>query len=69
MSKLFESLGLIVDPRHAEAVIASGQADLIALGLEALRDSHFPLHAQQALGVINSDAPYADWHIQAVVAR
>ena len=44
------AVGIIVDPAQAEAIIASGQADLVALGHAALRDPHFPLHAQQAPG-------------------
>ncbi|MFZ6722396.1 NADH:flavin oxidoreductase/NADH oxidase [Undibacterium sp. Ji49W] len=59
------AVGIIVDPRQAESVIASGQADLVALGHAALRDPHFPLHAQQTLGAVNPDAAYANWHVQA----
>ncbi|MCY1254198.1 NADPH dehydrogenase [compost metagenome] len=59
------AVGMIVDPHQAEAIAATGQADLVALGREALRDPHFPWHAQQALGAVNLDAPYADWNIQA----
>lgn len=59
------AVGMIVDPLQAEAVISSGQADLVALGHAALRDPHFPLNAQQTLGIASSDAAYADWHIQA----
>ncbi|GID03311.1 hypothetical protein TMM008_05130 [Pseudomonas sp. 008] len=57
--------GLIIDPWQAEAVIASGQANLVALGHVALRDPHFPLHAQQKLGIASPNAAYADWNIQA----
>ncbi|MGJ7489080.1 NADH:flavin oxidoreductase/NADH oxidase [Variovorax sp. ZT4R33] len=59
------AVGMITDPRHAEEVIASGQADLVALGHAALRDPHFPLHAQQALGAARPDAAHADWNVQA----
>lgn len=59
------AVGIIVDPAQAEAIIASGQADLVALGHAALRDPHFPLHAQQALGAVIPDAAYANWNIQA----
>ncbi|MCB4322003.1 NADH:flavin oxidoreductase/NADH oxidase [Alcaligenes sp. 13f] len=59
------AVGLIVDPHQAEAIVASGQADLVALGHEALRNPHFPLHAQQRLHAMRPEAPYADWNIQA----
>jgi 2,4-dienoyl-CoA reductase-like NADH-dependent reductase (Old Yellow Enzyme family) len=52
------AVGMIVDPQQAEAVIASGEADLVALGHAALRDPHFPLHAQQ-------QASHVDWNVQA----
>ena len=59
------AVGMIVDPLQAEAVISSGQADIVALGNAALSDPHFPLNAQQTLRDACSDAPYADWNIQA----
>ncbi|NHZ97658.1 NADH:flavin oxidoreductase/NADH oxidase [Massilia sp. CCM 8734] len=59
------AVGIIVDPWQAESVIASGQADLVALGHAALRDPHFPLHAQQTLGAVSPDAAYANWNVQA----
>ncbi|AEK60193.1 NADH:flavin oxidoreductase/NADH oxidase [Collimonas fungivorans] len=59
------AVGLIIDPWQAEAVIGSGQADIVALGHAALRDPHFPLHAQQTLGSASPNAAHADWNIQA----
>ncbi|KQW91600.1 NADH:flavin oxidoreductase / NADH oxidase [Massilia sp. Root418] len=59
------AVGLIVDPWQADAVVASGQADLVALGHAALREPHFPLHAQQVLGAASPGAAYADWNVQA----
>lgn len=44
------AVGLITTPEEAEAVIASGQADLVLLAREELRDPYFPLHAAHALG-------------------
>ncbi len=44
------AVGLITDPRQAEAVLQSGHADLVALGRTALDDPNFPLHAAKALG-------------------
>tara|TARA_R110002033_G_scaffold50855_1_gene98012 strand:- start:4017 stop:5117 length:1101 start_codon:yes stop_codon:yes gene_type:complete len=59
------AVGMIVDPLQAEAVIVSGEADIVALGHAALRDPHFPLNAQQTLNIASPDVPYADWNIQA----
>lgn len=58
------AVGLINDPWQAEAVITAGQADLVALGHAALRNPHFPLHAQQTLGAVSPGAPYANWNVQ-----
>jgi 2,4-dienoyl-CoA reductase-like NADH-dependent reductase (Old Yellow Enzyme family) len=43
-------VGLIVDPHHAEALLAGGQADLVAIGREALYNPNWALHAEIALG-------------------
>lgn len=44
------AVGMISDPVHAEEIVATGQADLVAIAREELRDPHFPLHAATALG-------------------
>lgn len=44
------AVGLITEPRQAEAILARGEADLILLAREMLRDPYFALHAAQALG-------------------
>jgi 2,4-dienoyl-CoA reductase-like NADH-dependent reductase (Old Yellow Enzyme family) len=54
------TVGLIVEPRQAEAVLESGQADLIAIGREALFDPNWPLHAHYALAG-SADDVFADW--------
>jgi len=43
------AVGLITEPAQAEAVIANGQADLIALARAELRDPYWALHAATAL--------------------
>lgn len=43
------AVGLITSPEQADHVVRSGQADLVLLGRELLRDPHFPLRAAQAL--------------------
>ncbi|MBY0429828.1 MAG: oxidoreductase, partial [Rhodospirillales bacterium] len=44
------AVGLIVSPHQADHVVRNGQADLVMLAREMLRDPHWPLHAAQALG-------------------
>ena len=45
------AVGLITEPEQAEAILAAGQADLIALARELLRSPYWPLQAAAALGV------------------
>jgi 2,4-dienoyl-CoA reductase-like NADH-dependent reductase (Old Yellow Enzyme family) len=48
---LTAAVGLITDPHQAEAIVASGQADLVLLARQFLRDPYWPLHAARELGV------------------
>jgi 2,4-dienoyl-CoA reductase-like NADH-dependent reductase (Old Yellow Enzyme family) len=45
------AVGQITQPAQADAIIQNGQADLVLLAREFLRDPHWALHAAQALGV------------------
>ncbi|MBK8250454.1 MAG: NADH:flavin oxidoreductase/NADH oxidase [Gemmatimonadetes bacterium] len=45
------AVGLITDPHQAEAIIANGDADLVLLARELLRNPRWPLAAAKALGV------------------
>ena len=44
------AVGLITTPEQAEAILTNGQADLVLLAREFLRDPYFPLHAARELG-------------------
>ena len=44
------AVGMIVTPEQADHAIRSGQADLVLLAREMLRDPNFPLRAAKALG-------------------
>jgi len=57
------AVGLIVEPAQAEAVLQAGQADLIAIGRQALYDPNWPLHAERALGGDTVD--FERWPVQA----
>jgi 2,4-dienoyl-CoA reductase-like NADH-dependent reductase (Old Yellow Enzyme family) len=43
------AVGLIVDARQAEAIVAGGSADLVAIAREAQDDPNFALHAAREL--------------------
>ncbi|MVN21560.1 NADPH dehydrogenase NamA [Mucilaginibacter arboris] len=45
------AVGLITEAAQMEEIVAKGQADLILIARESLRDPYFPLHAAQQLGV------------------
>jgi 2,4-dienoyl-CoA reductase-like NADH-dependent reductase (Old Yellow Enzyme family) len=44
------AVGLITDPLQANGIITNGQADIVLLAREMLRDPYWPLHAAAALG-------------------
>jgi 2,4-dienoyl-CoA reductase-like NADH-dependent reductase (Old Yellow Enzyme family) len=44
------AVGMILTPEQADHVVRSGQADLVLLAREMLRDPYFPLRAARALG-------------------
>ncbi len=48
------AVGLITEPEQANAIIAAGEADLVLLARQMLRDPHWPLHAAAALGAQTS---------------
>lgn len=45
------AVGLITGATQAEAIVANGEADLVLIGRESLRNPCWPLQAAQALGV------------------
>lgn len=49
------AVGIIVAADQAENILANGQADLIVMARELLRDPYFPLHAAHEL---NEDIPW-----------
>jgi hypothetical protein len=44
------AVGLITDPVQADRILTNGQADLILIGREFMRDPYWPTHAANALG-------------------
>jgi 2,4-dienoyl-CoA reductase-like NADH-dependent reductase (Old Yellow Enzyme family) len=60
---LSAAVGLITDAKQADTIVRSGQADMVFLAREMLRDPHFPLRAGSELGV------EVDWPSQYLRAR
>jgi 2,4-dienoyl-CoA reductase-like NADH-dependent reductase (Old Yellow Enzyme family) len=44
------AVGLITEPTQAEAIVADGQADVVLMARELLRDPYFPRRAARVLG-------------------
>ncbi|MFZ6647048.1 NADH:flavin oxidoreductase/NADH oxidase [Undibacterium sp. TJN25] len=57
------AVGLITEPEQAEAIVASGQADMVALARAILYDPHWPWHAAAKLGG-TVEAPQQYWRSQ-----
>lgn len=45
------AVGMVTTAEQAEEILQSGQADLVLLAREFLRDPYFPMHAAQRLGL------------------
>jgi 2,4-dienoyl-CoA reductase-like NADH-dependent reductase (Old Yellow Enzyme family) len=57
------AVGLITDPLQAETILASGQADMVALARAMLWNPRWVWHAAAALGeTVQPPAPYARAH-------
>ena len=46
------AVGLITEPAQAQGIVQGGEADLVLLGRELLRDPRWPLRAARELGVV-----------------
>lgn len=51
------AVGLITSPAQADHIIRTGQADMVLLGREILRNPYWPMNAAQALGLAASWPP------------
>ncbi len=49
------AVGLITEPLQAEQILVTGQADVVMIGREMLRNPHFPITAAETL---QFDMPY-----------
>jgi 2,4-dienoyl-CoA reductase-like NADH-dependent reductase (Old Yellow Enzyme family) len=56
------AVGMITEPEQAERILRDGEADLIIIARQLLRDPYWPLHAALALGI---DVPWPDQYSRA----
>jgi len=61
------AVGLIVNPQHADAIVAKEQADFVCLGRELLYNPQWPLHA--AIELLGENAydlwpPQYEWGLR-----
>lgn len=55
------AVGMITEPFQAEHILHTGQADVVMVAREMLRDPNFPLRAAKALRVAEAPVPPAYW--------
>lgn len=60
------AVGLITKAKQAERILADGQADVVLLARELLRDPYWPLHAAEDLGL---EAPWPHQYARAAVGK
>ncbi len=56
------AVGLITQAAQAEQIVATGQADVVILAREMLRDPYWPLHAA---GALRADIPWPSQYLRA----
>ena len=56
------AVGFITEPAQAEQIVATGQADVVFLGRQMLRDPYWPLHAAK---ILNVNAPWPNQYLRA----
>ena len=55
------AVGLIIGPHQAEAALAAGDADLIAVGREGMNNPNWPLHARAVLEPGTTEEVFGCW--------
>ncbi len=60
---------MITDPQHSDQIIGDGQADLVMLAREMLRDPYWPYHAAVKLGVTDPGSVLPVQYARAVRQR
>jgi 2,4-dienoyl-CoA reductase-like NADH-dependent reductase (Old Yellow Enzyme family) len=60
------AVGMITEPAQAERIIASGQADMVALARAMMFNPRWSWHAAEALGI---EIPYADNYARCAPSR
>lgn len=60
------TMGMIQDPRHAERIVAGGDADFVALARAMLSDPHWPWYAA---AVLDADVTYPPQYLRGYRSR
>jgi len=55
------AVGFITDPKQADDIIRCGQADVVLLGRQFLREPYWPAHAARTLGQKDKLTPPAQY--------
>ena len=63
------AVGLITEPTQAEAILANGDADLVAMARELMYHADWPIHAARALGVPNALELFPESYAHRLVRR
>jgi len=63
---LTAAVGMITEPAQADQIVRTGQADLVLLARELLRNPYWPLHAAEAL---HQQTPWPVQYARAASAR
>lgn len=50
-------MGFITEPKQADDIVRQGQADVVLLAREFLRDAYWPAHAARVLGQAEAVPP------------
>jgi 2,4-dienoyl-CoA reductase-like NADH-dependent reductase (Old Yellow Enzyme family) len=63
------AVGVIIKADHAESIVASGQADFVALGRELMYNPFWPLHAAEQLGANPDNSLWPKQYAWAIIRR
>jgi 2,4-dienoyl-CoA reductase-like NADH-dependent reductase (Old Yellow Enzyme family) len=60
------AVGMITEPKQAQDILATGEADVVLLARALLRDPYWPLHAAQQLEVEPASTPWPPQYLRAL---
>jgi 2,4-dienoyl-CoA reductase-like NADH-dependent reductase (Old Yellow Enzyme family) len=60
------AVGMITEPKQAQDILATGEADVVLLARALLRDPYWALHAAQQLEVEPASTPWPPQYLRAL---